>query len=254
MLLLVLSILLGTTAALLPLAFPNTLEIDSFELPKLLQRIILFSCAFLIAFYLLVLIFKIFRRFFCWLFSWRTIKRGLFALAFLVLLTALFYAEEDWRGKWDLENYQHKLEAKGEKYDFKSFVPPPVPDDQNFALTPIVAGCYSFLLDKSGHRIEPESTNVVDRLEITIFHNYDCNNEPTNSGWERGQITDLKKWQAYYRSPSPVYLDRYSATNEFEIAPQPQSPPPTCCWHSASMVQLSKSCAVQATFLIRASH
>ena len=81
------------------------------------------------------------------------------------------------------------------------------------------------LLDKRrASRSEPENNHVVNRLEITIFHNYDCNNEPPIDGWERGQITDLKKWQAYYRSPSPVYLDKFSATNEFKTTPQSQSP------------------------------
>ena len=76
-------------------------------------------------------------KFFRWVFCWRNFKRFLFGLACLATLVALFYAEENWRGKHDWENYKREWEAKGEKFDFKDFVPPPVPDDQNFAMAPI---------------------------------------------------------------------------------------------------------------------
>jgi hypothetical protein len=73
---LVISILLGTTAALLPLASPDTLQMQSFEMPNVLRRIIFFTCAFLIALYLLNLIFKTSRRFWRWLISWRPCRAG----------------------------------------------------------------------------------------------------------------------------------------------------------------------------------
>ncbi len=77
--------------------------------------------------------------FFRWLFGWRMIRRYLFVLACLVTLVALFYAEEDWRGKHAWDKYKNEWEAKGEKFDLKDFIPPPVPDDQNFAMTPFLA-------------------------------------------------------------------------------------------------------------------
>lgn len=215
---LVISILLGTTAALLPLASPDTLQMQSFEMPSLLRRIIFFTCAFLIAFYLLILIFKISRSFWRWLFGWRNVKRAFIGFAFLSLLVALFYAEENIRGKWDWENYKHEMEAKGEKFDFASFIPPPVPDDQNFALTPIVASCYSQVLDRRGNRIQPPNTNVVDRLELTICDDGQLAWPTNGSGfWWEGTKIDLKVWQQYYRALS-------AKTNEFPVSPQSQTP------------------------------
>jgi hypothetical protein len=38
------------------------------------------------------------RNFFRWLFSWRLVKRGLLALAGLMILVVAFYMEENWRG------------------------------------------------------------------------------------------------------------------------------------------------------------
>jgi hypothetical protein len=51
------------------------------------------------------------RRFFKWLFSWRTIRRALIVLAFLITLPALFCAEENIRGKHAWENYRREAEA-----------------------------------------------------------------------------------------------------------------------------------------------
>ena len=72
-------------------------------------------------------------------------------------MIALFYAEEDWRGWHAWNKFKHPWEAKGERFDRASVIPPTVPDDQNFALTPIVASCYLHVLDKNGHQIWPKN-------------------------------------------------------------------------------------------------
>src|SRR5580692_9849331 len=89
-------------------------------------------------------------------------------LALFGLALCVFYAEEDWRGWHAWQQFKREGEAKGEKFDLVSFIPKPVPDDQNFALTPIVASCYARYLDKGGHRLQPENTNVANRLEMKI--------------------------------------------------------------------------------------
>ena len=47
-------------------------------------------------------------------------------LAGLGMLVALFYAEEDLRGWHAWNKFKHQWEAKGEKFDFASIVPPTV--------------------------------------------------------------------------------------------------------------------------------
>ena len=54
----------------------------------------------------------------------------------LAVLISLFYAEEDWRGKRAWENCKRELEAKGAVLDWNAYIPPPVPDDQNFFKAP----------------------------------------------------------------------------------------------------------------------
>jgi hypothetical protein len=70
-----------------------------------------------------------------WLMTW-AIRRWFFCVATLVTLGALFYAEEDWRGKRAWEKNKHDLEASGVVLNWDQFFPPPVPDDQNIFKAP----------------------------------------------------------------------------------------------------------------------
>ena len=76
-------------------------------------------------------------RFFAWLLSGRIIRRVFITAAWIVTLVVLFYAEENWRGARAWNNYRSQLEATGAKLDLAAFIPPAVPDDQNFAATAI---------------------------------------------------------------------------------------------------------------------
>ena len=69
-------------------------------------------------------------------FSRRTLRRGLLSLAVIVTLIALFYTEENWRGKRAWELYKRNAKTRGVALDWATFVPPPVPDDQNFFKAP----------------------------------------------------------------------------------------------------------------------
>jgi hypothetical protein len=159
-----------------------------------------------------------------WLCCWRNFKRFLFGLACFVTLIALFYAEENWRGKHDWEKYKRQWEAKGEHFDFADFVPPPVPDEQNFALAPIFDATDKLASRKwrNKHRNQSPAdegsewdTKLVDRLAMETAHN---GGEPATSfGWQRAKLCDLKYWQEYYRTLA-------AKTNEFPVSPQPQSP------------------------------
>ncbi|PYI82254.1 MAG: hypothetical protein DME26_18335, partial [Verrucomicrobia bacterium] len=72
------------------------------------------------------------------LLRWRTLRRLLIGLAGFATLVALFYTEENWRGKRAWERHRREWEARGEKFTMTSMAPPPVPDEQNFALTPLL--------------------------------------------------------------------------------------------------------------------
>src|SRR5690348_17795063 len=83
------------------------------------------------------------QRFFSRLFSARVLRKMLIGLAWLVTLIVLFYAEEDWRGSHEWNQYRQQLEAGGAQLDLAAFTPKPVPDDQNFAAIPVVKTWFS---------------------------------------------------------------------------------------------------------------
>ena len=156
----------------------------------------------------------------------RLLQRRFFVLACLVTLVALFYAEENWRGKRAWDSYRQEWEAKGERFDFASLVPPPVPDEQNFALAPIVASSYGAWLDGAGHRRAHYDTNVVNRLALKMDREgVDHSVPPPFESWEQGLFEDLKSWQEYYRQPrADSRKPNHLAANEFPDSPQ--RPPP----------------------------
>jgi hypothetical protein len=153
-----------------------------------------------------------------WVFTWRNFRRMLFVLVGFIALVILFYAEEDFRGWHAWNQFKQQEEAKGENFNHFSFTPPSVPDEQNFALAPVVASSYNWLLDKDGKRLNPCKTNYVGPMDMTREGNVSPSEWPTNyANWAKGKTTDLEEWQNYYRAVA-------AKTNEFPVTPTPQSP------------------------------
>lgn len=204
-------------------------------MPPLRNILLVFACNSLILLTLWLWLYSL-RKFIRWLFSWRILKRCLLALAVLVGLALVFRTEEDWRGKYVWKKYRPELAARGEKIDIRDFAPPPVPDDQNFAMAPVVATSYEWLLDKSGRRLDPPRTNVVARLMINRERPDNWIPDGLWSGnWRQARMTDLKAWQDYYRATTFTRVYGYSndkeiletnalAASPFPTSPQPQTP------------------------------
>ncbi len=76
-------------------------------------------------------------------------SRLLFIILGLAGLAALFYAEEDLRGWLAWEHCKNELAAKGEVLDWNAYIPPPVPDDQNFFAAPKMADWFVRINGKS---------------------------------------------------------------------------------------------------------
>jgi hypothetical protein len=138
-----------------------------------------------------------------WLFSQRVI-RFLVAVAILI---ALFYAEEDWRGRRAWEKYRRKWEAKGEHFDREAFIPPPIPDDQNFASIPLLAAMFDYQRDPAKKADWLWLTNTAkwrdyaayERTQQLSIYKIDAN-RPSLGQWQSDEVCDLKAWQTYYRS------------------------------------------------------
>ncbi len=152
-----------------------------------------------------------------WVWCWRNFKRTLFGLACLFTLIALFYAEEDFRGKRAWNNFKQEWEAKGEHFDLASFVPPPVPEDQNFALTPLLRPIYDFYPTTNG--VRRRDTNAYAWLDKIGIWASDVKSEkaPNLAGLEQEKLTDLAAWQKYYQSSTNFPQPKISGTAAQDI-------------------------------------
>src|SRR5580698_9105038 len=95
---------------------------------------------------------------------WRLLRWGLIGLAVLATLVAVLVTEENWRGKRDWEAYKRAAEARGERLDVASVIPPAVPDDQNFFGAPIVAEYLESERNPSPEPSAPHGTNGVNQM------------------------------------------------------------------------------------------
>ncbi len=139
--------------------------------------------------------------------GWRIVRRILVSIAILATLIAVLYAEEDWRGKRAWENYKHEWEAKGEKFDWQAFVPPAVPDDQNFFTAPIFTKIKN---DKAAMTLDDG------KIDFSPYKNLPKDKTGYIGGSNgRAHTTHLKLWQDYYRNHPEL---------KFPIASQPQTP------------------------------
>jgi hypothetical protein len=127
------------------------------------------------------------RRFFPWLFRWKFWRVISLIVAGMVTLLALFYAEENWRGKRAWESYKREMEAKGEVFDFTKFVPPRVPDDQNFAMTPFLAPLFDFIPGTQ----RPRDSNAWQRIDPVTDLPNEARKILNNPEWKEGKALDL---------------------------------------------------------------
>ncbi len=112
-------------------------------------------------------------------------RGALFVLAALVTLGAAFIAEEDWRGSLAWRHYKSGMEARGDSIDSARLIPPKVPDNENFAACPYLAGA---LAQPPGN---PGWTNIGSYLPECKL--------PFRPGWPYGSSADLVKWAAAFQ-------------------------------------------------------
>ena len=161
-----------------------------------------------------------------WLCHWRNLRWALFIFACMLTLIALGYAEENWRGKRAWQKHRQQWEAKGEKFDFASFVPPPVPEEKNFAFASIFMPALEVTQGLTG--VVWKDTNALARLQqisAELTPPRETNGRLALGSLEKGTFADLSACADFYRdntnypqaapsaTPSEVIL---AALNKFE--------------------------------------
>ena len=105
--------------------------------------------------------------------SRRALRIYLFLLVCLVTLIALWHAEENWRGARAWNSYKRERAASGYSFDWRTVVPPRVPDEQNFTMTPFLVPLYDF---------EPGTQDVRDTKAAMRAKDF-AKDFPTGWGW-----------------------------------------------------------------------
>ncbi len=127
---------------------------------------------------------------FLWKWTKRSARPVFFTLVCLVTLVALLIAEENYRTGKEWENYQAAAKARGVKFSLAELAPPPVPDDQNFVMTPLLKPLYS-------EHSEDYSEQLSKKLRLRDIPTSD-QSWPELGDWTSGKLTDLAKWAANY--------------------------------------------------------
>ena len=139
-------------------------------------------------------------RFCRWLCGPPRLRILLGVLACLGTLVAAFYAFENWRGRRAWTRMQRQLQESGQWAEFTALIPPPVPDDQNFAMTPVLAPLLDFEPGTQKHR----DTNAVARIrELGKTVN---SGSSKWEGWRLGQSTDWSEVLAAKATTNSVAL------------------------------------------------
>ncbi|HEY0455683.1 MAG TPA: hypothetical protein VGE41_04870, partial [Verrucomicrobiae bacterium] len=115
----------------------------------------------------------------------RVLRRFLLVLAWFITAVALFFGEENWRGRRAWNNYQDKLKSEGAILDLAAFIPKPVPDEQNFASTPFVKSWFPKAKGGWGDEFDHISGRV-----------------PSPSDGKR-HLTDFEAWKMAYDGVLP---------------------------------------------------
>ena len=144
---------------------------------------------------MVMLTFKLIR----WLCCWRNARRFFFGAACFFTLIVLAYAVENFRGKRAWEKHKQELEAKGEKFSIPACAPPPVPDEKNFALTPLLRPALEFTRGPEG--IIRRDTNGYARLENLRpdVQMPDSTNSLALGSFDKGTLADLEACRIFYR-------------------------------------------------------
>lgn len=112
------------------------------------------------------------------------LRRSVLTIAAVAIIIALYYGEENWRGKRAWEKYKRERVALGENFGRMSLALPKVPDDQNFYKTPLLeANGYRnstnrpspqcrWLFDSTAFKGAIGSQSEGKRSKLSAYHDY----------------------------------------------------------------------------------
>jgi hypothetical protein len=158
------------------------------------------------------------RRFLRWLFSRRTLQRLLFFVVAFATIYALASGIYSWRARRAWTHYKNELAAQGDPIDWKRLIPPPVPDDQNFAMTPFLAPLFDFKPNPQPGESRWRDTNAFNRT-VQFANNLPSYPNDRDS-WLNGARFNFSDWlHLRFKGQTNVAPDLLAATNRLTDRP-----------------------------------
>jgi hypothetical protein len=128
------------------------------------------------------------------------LRRWLIGLVCLVALVALGYLVENWRGQRAWERFRREMAAQGEKLDMASLAPPPVPEAQNLAMSPLFHALATDKPAKDGSA-DREGLDHLRRISEDLRMPGKTNKLSVGT-LQRGTYTDLEACRRFYQENS----------------------------------------------------
>lgn len=199
--------------------------------------------------------------------GWAGLRRLALPAATVAVVIGLAYAIENWRGWRTWQAEVQRLNALGISVEFDSYLPPPVPDERNFALTPLMRPLLDY---EASPAVVWRDTNAYQR-SARVLSLYRRGSEPGTGGWTQGKPVNLLAWQKYlvastnqnaapHEPPAPAVL-RYLATlgpdfdamTEAARLPECRFPVHYDEGYLALLPHLSRLLVMSRTYALRAS-
>src|SRR5215213_502206 len=121
---------------------------------------------------------------------WRVLGIGFAGLVLLLVFTGLI---ENWRGQHAWERFRSEWQAKGAPFELAAVIPAPVPSEENFAATPLLAPLLGYyrVAGQSVQWNDPKG-NEHARQFGDVFKSVGKKKAPPFGIWQAAQFTDLQ--------------------------------------------------------------
>lgn len=122
----------------------------------------------------------------------------------LLLLVALFYNEEKWRGRRAWQQLEREYASRGQSLVTKLPVPPAVPDAQNFGMSAVFESLFDYRIDGQAGVVwrDDAARKVLLTVNVTgherDFWKWDEATPAAN--WSLQQPVSLTNWQRFYQT------------------------------------------------------
>ncbi|KAF0177415.1 MAG: Uncharacterized protein FD161_2502 [Limisphaerales bacterium] len=131
-------------------------------------------------------------------FHWANLRAVLFGGLAAATVLAAAHTLSGWQGRRAWEAYRAEAEKRGVVFDLEKLMPPPVPDAENFAATPLLRSFQSGNPEFTERRTKlgpqaPESPFRPDDPHMK-------SSWPNRQNWIRGERWNFPELQGYYRS------------------------------------------------------